>query len=851
MMRVALLALCVSCTTFDPIPRNTCGNGLLEQGEDCDSKDPRCVQCAMACGQAADCPTSDYTCGVDGFCHAPSGAFTQAIVAGLFEADQMQVSDIDQDGVGDVVGVSSSSIVLRHGAASGVLASTDSFVTPTKLGTTIFGHIDSDASLDLAFSARDGMVAYTSPYGSLSPVAAPQALFTQNGQSLDVRYTFHIAPQTLGAIFVANGVFAIGAIDFLHQSQGTFTVPCSTAISPSELDLSRVEIYQVNKPGALTIDVLVLVQTTTGRTCVSAFHQDNWLLALPTSFDITPPGLPALTQRAVLADLDTDTDRCPHLVTAENGAANARGFDGVMIGHCTFKSASAPTGDALPVNTQVGADATLVGHLSVDPVAYYNLQQVAADALVTSDGVYGFVPTYAAWGSMYASARKLAGVVSADLNNDGQVDGVLRAEGSDDLDLLYRGTALFGTPGFEAVRLDTAAEVSSITIGDYDGNGFPDVGYVEQLTDHKRLMVAFGTSDRPLAPQLVGEFPDVLSVSVLSFPDSIDSLSIADDLLVLQPPVPGALATIFHGSPQRALLPYVDPRGLGAPPTVVHAAAFGHFGDTSASLSALSATAPGSGAVQTWLVPGNGEGLQVTSKTGVTVQGFADCAGAPSASVCIDTATYLTWPVGTSNDVVLAIDRASHAAVFDPAGTGTITATAATALVQAIPGGTQVKSLAAANVADASAVQLVAAFAPQPGSNARGAVLVCDAPGGVPQQCTDVVPIIAAAAPETTECVDAAPGHAAYRDPTVTPLGTSDVIVLCHDDGSSIYRVAHDAGGFYADKLVHAQLPLTALVVGDVTGDGVDDLAARTGELGSQVLVVFRQYTSREQPEAP
>src|SRR5690349_18305263 len=119
MMRVALLALCVSCTTFEPVSRNICGNGLLEPGEDCDSKDPRCVQCALTCTQAADCPTSDYTCGVDGFCHAPSGAFTQPIVAGLFEADQMQVSDIDQDGMGDVIGESSSSVVLRHGAASG------------------------------------------------------------------------------------------------------------------------------------------------------------------------------------------------------------------------------------------------------------------------------------------------------------------------------------------------------------------------------------------------------------------------------------------------------------------------------------------------------------------------------------------------------------------------------------------------------------------------------------------------------------------------------------------------------------------------------------------------------------
>src|SRR5438067_10143037 len=90
----------VGCTTFDPIPRGTCGNGLLEPGEDCDSSAASCVKCAVTCRTATDCPTSDYACGVDGFCHAPGGALAAPINAGAFEATDLRVTDIDQDRIG-------------------------------------------------------------------------------------------------------------------------------------------------------------------------------------------------------------------------------------------------------------------------------------------------------------------------------------------------------------------------------------------------------------------------------------------------------------------------------------------------------------------------------------------------------------------------------------------------------------------------------------------------------------------------------------------------------------------------------------------------------------------------------
>ena len=43
MTRLWLLIVVAGCTTLPPIARDTCGNGILEPGEDCDSTAATCV----------------------------------------------------------------------------------------------------------------------------------------------------------------------------------------------------------------------------------------------------------------------------------------------------------------------------------------------------------------------------------------------------------------------------------------------------------------------------------------------------------------------------------------------------------------------------------------------------------------------------------------------------------------------------------------------------------------------------------------------------------------------------------------------------------------------------------------
>src|SRR5688500_9451115 len=141
-LALAIALVACGCTSFVSIDRGVCGNGLIEAAEDCDSNDATCVRCAVVCSVASDCPTTDYTCGVDGLCHAPGGSLGPAIPAGPFQINHLTITDIDRDSIGDVVGFSKTSIAVRYGEPTARLTRSDSIVTPSQVGDGAFGDLD-------------------------------------------------------------------------------------------------------------------------------------------------------------------------------------------------------------------------------------------------------------------------------------------------------------------------------------------------------------------------------------------------------------------------------------------------------------------------------------------------------------------------------------------------------------------------------------------------------------------------------------------------------------------------------------------------------------------------------------
>ncbi len=875
MTRVVLFAwfALAACTDFAPIDRGVCGNGILEEGEDCDSSDPSCSRCAVTCRTDAQCPTSDYVCGVDGLCHAPGGALDEPRTAGTFQASELHITDVDRDGIGDAGGLSRTSLVVRHGEASAQLASVDSIVTPTQTGPAAFGDLDGDGSLDLALTTADGLVSYASPYGQLVPIAVNSTLVDEgSGAPLDIRAFFHVAPRVIAGFIVDpdTDVVYLIAIDGTAGATGepAFVAPCAArlgAIKSANFDVASLDVYNVSKDDATQFDALISFAVTgaTRRECVISLHRASpqFLQPFPAivGADVTPPAFGVAEKRAVIADLDGDSDPCPGIVKTDGGPNALVYFDGSRA------SASAPctiaaTSSALP---PLGApeSAAVVGRVPVVPT----VPLVASDGLVTSEGLYPFLPNGIPLISpnpqfevVYRTTRRIALVGHGDLDGDGNVDAVVATEGEADLDLLFR---VPNDAGFNVVRVDTASVVTHLLVGDYDGNRIADVAYTELFGDHERMMVAFGTPDRPLEPTSVGVFPGVLSLSRVGFPDTVDYLGLADDLFVISPPAEGTTAlrvSLLHGSPQRTLLSYFDPRPESVRnDTLFRGAVVGHFlsgGGTTeltdliafAPPTAAAASVPGKDIVRAWRMPGTPDGIDASATPGVTIDGLADCSLDRTGKLCLDVARYIAFPTGTEHDVVVGVDRANAAIMVDP-WSSSGAATSLDKLAAIAPANTVIHSLHAADVDGDGAAELVAAFAPL-GNGSRGAVIVCAMQDGIATSCEDLVPAIvdaaAVAGAPVTQCLDAAPARLSYRDPTTAADASRDLAVLCRGDGTSLFRVRRVSGENVIDRLATTGAALTKLRAGDVTGDRVDDLVLLEGDSVTS-LVVYPQCTSR------
>ena len=128
---LAVFGLLSGCTPESKYDKGTCGNGVIEDGEDCDSPLAGCGQhgdgdracrftctvpdagtastCATDRGAASahegelrgDCKRATDRCGFDGVCRRPSGAFESPILLGRV-GDLLQIVDYDGDAYPDL-----------------------------------------------------------------------------------------------------------------------------------------------------------------------------------------------------------------------------------------------------------------------------------------------------------------------------------------------------------------------------------------------------------------------------------------------------------------------------------------------------------------------------------------------------------------------------------------------------------------------------------------------------------------------------------------------------------------------------------------------------------------------------
>ena len=811
-MRWLLLCWLAACTSFDAVPRNVCGNGVLEPGEDCDSSDASCVRCAVTCTKAADCPSSDYSCGVDGLCHAPLGALATPVETGLFLVDDYTVTDVDHDHIGDVVGVSRTALVVRHGDVGASLARTDAQVTPSQTGPAAFGDVDNDGTLDVTMATADGLVTYASPFGTLSPLDVTQTVSTSNMQ-FDARDVFTIGPLAVGAFVVDqqyNDVLMM-VVDFGSSSQLTAALPCA-AIAPADFSPDLVDVYQVNQDSDLQTDIVVAMTSHNGKLCVMSIHKDSAFTA-PVVTAITQPNAPSLSTRPVLADLDNDGDRCPDVITSEGGARMMRHWPGAMVGgHCTLSG----VGDPLPAMDAEAPGAHPFSHASFGGAVF-----AAPDGLVLPDGVWAFAGN--GWYQVYASPRPISLAASGDVDGDGRPDVVIGGGGTNDLDVLYRTNSL--SASFQLYRVATAAPVTSITIGDFDGDGSKDVDYTEHIGDHERMMVAYDEGARLATPVEVATFANIVALARLALPSNADPSVQTNSLIVLQTVMGAPALTILIGNAQRTMIPYYDPRSDAIRgTTVLRTTVVGTFtGNAYRDVLAIATPKPteqGDPTARGWGIKGPIAQFDGAKSDGTLLASAVDCSHDFGTGWCAEDARYFAFPAST-HDVVIAVDHNGKAVHMDVAGSSP-SAGFLTQLAPPMPG--PAHQLAAADLDGDGAPELIATY--------DSAVFVCktDA-GGTPTTCTEVGAMTGAT------CTDAA----AVKVPTLA------LVAACHDaSGGVLYRITDNAGTFSADVLARSSDDLRYVRGGDVNGDGLDDVIAASGDRGNQTLVVFPQCSTRD-----
>jgi hypothetical protein len=874
---LALALLASACTTFDPIERDVCGNGLVERGEDCDSSDSTCVACAVTCATAADCPNAAYACGVDGVCHAPSGLLAPATAPSLDLVDEIRITDLDGDGIGDVLGVSKTSIEVRYGDAHAELATAATVITPPQTAPVAFGDLDGDGRLDTSIATQDGIVSFTSPYGAPSPAVSLLPL-QNDGQVLSVLATFSITDLAIGAVVEdpTSGTLVLDVIEFTGGATTGLTSGLC-ALPAAEFSPSDFDVYAIpqNSDGSIDLVFSVLTHGATHHLCASAVHLDPPATDLSRAahfYDITPT-VTAPAIKPIWADLDLDTDPCPSLVDSDGGGNALKAWDGSLkagLGqHCQL----AATTESLPVATGAGDAAYAIGRIPFTP----GFIGTANDVLVMTTGLYLFYYDVTSASDqlteVYRSERKLDGVATGDLDGDGAIDAVLSSNDGADVDVVYRADQGI-VPGYIALRLDTDAPVSQMLIADFDGNGLGDLAYTEQLLDHQELSVAFSEPGHNFTDLPQGAFNSIQTLARLDVADSSDPESVIADMIVLENLGAGLPAiTLLHGNPQRTMLSYFEPRIAGDPNrgAAMRQVVVGNFASSPTDLqypdlvALLPAADGGSSPVTAYRLDGTSAGLDATDAIddafGEHIATLEDCtAGAPSnGTPCIRDARLLPWSTATAHDVVIGIDHQVPPQAFrlDPwaftaSGTtaGTTSATVVAAPTIGVPASAQVHTAFALDLDGDGAPELVVAFAPTETDSASGPGLVeaCTmAADGTPTTCVDLSTAVAAVAPNTS-CVDAAPGHFTPGGFDIPPPTGNALVVLCHDaTGVSVLANVAWSGSAYTATLVASGLPaLRQIAVGDVTGDGLDDVVAIRGDAGARSITVLAQCSSRD-----
>ncbi|MCC6522247.1 MAG: VCBS repeat-containing protein [Polyangiaceae bacterium] len=567
---LAALASPAACRTFEPIDEATCGNAIIDRGEDCDGFDIAGVPCgavgsAHACrlecpgdpGAQGPCPAG-WGCGADGVCRGPSGTFGDAVAAIQGGASLILDGDFDGDGRVDILGVSpgmddpnsgqemggTGHLSVHYFAAGGALAATTTLQAPRSAFPTV-GDLSGDGLDDVAvnvgaqgvslYRGRDDRTFAPSIYASAAIEADGIRVW---GQKVLENATWGSTLPGDEALAVVDVGGSVGAY-YIDQLAGNAPVLLFTG-GPPNYTLPSLDSLLDVPTGDVDEDAI-------GSPCdefVLAFKtQDRVLVATPclgwdtvnvaANPPLRPPTIVTLPAGAYprsihLFDLDGDGHLDLLIGTSSAGVRAAYGR-GDMTFHSVPSIAPFPPADGLtslaPFPQEAGG-VLAVGHLNQDGIPDY----VTANGLWLSGLVYqqpgvggGGGAAVDGWNNAWLFDKATRAAIG-DFNANGLPDAIVIGN--------QGGLRFFSGAGddtFNFFLLPTEGRVKDMVVGDYDGDVIPDLAIAvevdpnsDQAAGGDSLSVVFGgVGAAPEMPVHMGQLGTIERLSTARFMDPV------------------------------------------------------------------------------------------------------------------------------------------------------------------------------------------------------------------------------------------------------------------------------------------------------------------------------------------
>jgi|GEM_PF-2832874 len=581
------------CADLSEMDEGSCGNGVVESGEDCDRfPDGQCIPsgeknaCRLHCTADAEgvrpaCPTG-WGCGVDDLCRQPTGKFQTAAWLPIEGGAKFATGDFDGDKRQDLAFTTLRELVVTYLDADGKVADSLRWFSPLAAPPPV-GQLTAQTSPDDVVLQVDGLTVLV---GDLARTLRPTAYAPFNIEATSARVLVMDA-MPLGSDAQAPSLWAGDEIIVIAGGKVSNIAEKSTEL----MDMSAMkgefagdplvgrvsewwpcEYILLNFKGAGALPGYSPCTSTAGWNQGSPGEvvdvpirlPDGWVVATAALFaDVNVDGI-----------LDVMVGAAPVGTPEESLAEQVEPLVAFGVGDGRFHSrppgqmTGEPDGQAGPILREIAMPLELGdrdgnGVSDAMPLAMGDLNKDGFADFVMSDGVWVSIrgwsevkpnpedpdggppeePDAGMAGVSYGKLSENAGLpwdraVIADFNDNGFLDVVVGSAEARGVTFL-NGT---GSGLFNEFWIPTRGYPGHFTVGDFDGDLLPDLAFAETKVPWEggadpgdALSIAFGQGfGGPSEPVTMGYLGRIEQIAAGSM--SVFYLDDIDDLIVVSRP---------------------------------------------------------------------------------------------------------------------------------------------------------------------------------------------------------------------------------------------------------------------------------------------------------------------------